>query len=43
MRLSDLLEYPITPKEAWYVPEEIAKVNTLIKHFESLGGDINGK
>ena len=43
MKLSDLLEYPITPKEAWYVPEEIAKVNTLIKHFESLGGDINGK
>ena len=43
MRLSDLLEYPIMPDEAWYTQENITKVNNLIKHFESLGGDKNGK
>ena len=43
MRLSDLLEYPITPKESWYVTEEVTKVDNLIRHFESLGGDKNGK
>lgn len=43
MRLSDLLEYPIMPDEAWYTQEDITKVNNLIKHFESLGGDKNGK
>lgn len=43
MRLSDLLEYPITPDETWYTQEDITKVNNLIKHFESLGGDKNGK
>ena len=43
MRLSDLLEYPITPKESWYVAEEVTKVDNLIRHFESLGGDKNGK
>ena len=43
MRLSDLLEYPIKPKESWYVAEEVTKVDNLIRHFESLGGDKNGK
>ena len=43
MRLSDLFAYPTTPDEAWYTQEDITKVNNLIKHFESLGGDKNGK
>lgn len=43
MRLSDLFAYPTTPNEAWYTQEYITKVNNLIKHFESLGGDKNGK
>ena len=43
MRLSDLFAYPTTPDEAWYTQENITKVNNLIKHFESLGGDKNGK
>lgn len=43
MRLSDLLEYPMPPKEAWYIAEDVTKVDNLIKHFESLGGDKNGK
>ena len=43
MRLSDLFAYPIMPDEAWYTQEDITKVNNLIKHFESLGGDKNGK
>lgn len=43
MRLSDLFVYPTTPDEAWYTQENITKVNNLIKHFESLGGDKNGK
>ena len=43
MRLSDLLEYPITPKESWYVAEAVTEVDNLIRHFESLGGDKNGK
>ena len=43
MRLSDLFAYPTTPDEAWYVAEEVTKVDNLIRHFESLGGDKNGK
>lgn len=43
MRISDLLEYPITPNEDWYVEEEIAKVDALIEHFENLGGDADGE
>ena len=43
MRLSDLFDYPTTPNEAWYSQEDISKVNDLIKHFESLGGNKNGK
>ena len=43
MRLSDLFAYPTTPDEAWYTQENITKVNNLIKHFESIGGDKNGK
>ena len=43
MRLSDLLEYPITPKESWYVSKAVTEVDNLIRHFESLGGDKNGK
>ena len=43
MRLSDLFAYPIMPYEAWYTQEDITKVNNLIKHFESRGGDKNGK
>lgn len=43
MRLSDLLEYPTPPNESWYGTEDITKVGNLIKHFESLGGDKNGK
>lgn len=43
MRLSDLLEYPVIPNENWYVEEEIIKVDALIEHFESLGGDANGE
>lgn len=43
MRLTDLLEYPTPPNETWYAIEDITKVDNLIKHFESLGGDKNGK
>lgn len=43
MRLSDLLEYPITPQEEWYTETEIDKVNTLIERFENLGGDAYGE
>ena len=43
MRLSDLFVYPTTPDEAWYVAEEVTKVDNLIRQFESLGGDKNGK
>ena len=37
MRISDLLEYPATPNEDWYVQSEIDKVDALIEHFENLG------
>lgn len=43
MRLSDLLEYPVAPQEEWYTETEIDKVNTLIEHFENLGGDAYGE
>lgn len=36
MRISDLLEYPKTPDEEWYVESEVTKVEDLITHFENL-------
>lgn len=43
MRISDLLEYPKALNEDNYTVTEIAKVDALIEHFESLGGDADGE
>lgn len=43
MRISDLLEHPIPPNEAWYTEEEIAKVDTLMEFYNEMEDDINGE
>lgn len=43
MRLSDLLEYPISINEDNYTESDINKTDELIEHFATLGDDINGE
>lgn len=43
MRLVDFMEYPQIPNENNYTETEVAKVDTLIEHFENLGGDADGE
>ena len=43
MRLSDLLEYPISINEDNYTESDINKTDELIEHFATLGDDTNGE
>ena len=43
MRITDLLDYSNKPNNDWYAPEEVAKAESLIKHFNNLGGEESGK
>lgn len=43
MRLSDLIEYPISVDEDNYTESDINKVDELIEHFATLGDDIDGE